>query len=347
MITIYAAISGGMEINMGIIKLDSSFISSANIVGRKEFEGPLGDKFDEHSDDDYFSSKTFEEAESQMQRRAFESAIKKSGLKNKDIGAIFAGDLQNQCVASSYGLLYASVPFFGIYGACSTSAEGILLASIFTSFGVYKRCAAVTSSHNSAAERQYRNPLEYGGQRAPTAQWTVTGAAAFIIGKSGAGSVRIVEGLPGIVIDKGVSDASNMGSAMAPAACDTLSRYFRESGKRPLDFDLILTGDLGHEGSSILCELMEYEGYELKNHNDCGRLIYSTSEQDTHSGGSGCGCAASVLSAHILPEIEKGNLRNVLFVATGAMMSPDSIKQGKSIPSIAHLLYFSGGGHDS
>lgn len=325
---------------MSIIKLSSSFVSSANIVGRKEFEGPLGDKFDGHCDDDYFGQKTFEEAEGQMQKIVFESALKRCNMKNEDIGAIFAGDLQNQCVASSYGLLGADIPFFGVYGACSTSAEGIMLASVLTSYGIYDKCMAVTSSHNSAAERQYRNPLEYGGQRAPTAQWTVTGAGAFVIGDAECGGVKIVEGLPGRVIDKGINDAGNMGAAMAPAVCDTLCRYFNESGTKPLDFDLILTGDLGHEGSAILCELMEAERYELKNHNDCGRLIYSMKEQDTHAGGSGCGCAATVLSAHILPEMERGNINNMLFIATGAMMSPDSIKQGHNIPSIAHLLHF-------
>lgn len=325
---------------MSIIKLASAFVGSANTVGRKEFEGPLGDKFDSHCDDDYFGQKTFEEAESQMQKKVFDAALKKCGLNNQDIGAIFAGDLQNQCAASSYGLVGAGVPFFGIYGACSTSAEGIMLASVMTSYEIYGKCMAVTSSHNSAAERQYRNPLEYGGQRAPTAQWTVTGAAAFVIGNADAGNVKIVEGLPGRVVDKGINDAANMGAAMAPAVCDTLCRYFKESGMSPVDFDLILTGDLGHEGSKILSELMMCEGYELSNHNDCGKLIYSTDDQDTHSGGSGCGCAASVLSAHILPEMERASIRNALFIATGAMMSPDSIKQGQSIPSIAHLLRF-------
>ena len=325
---------------MSIIKLSASIIGSANIVGRKEFEGPLGDRFDGHSDDDYFGQKTFEEAESRMQRIVFESALKKCGLKNDDIGSLFAGDLLNQCVASSYGLVGCNVPFFGIYGACSTSSEGIMLASVFTSSGIYDKCMAITSSHNSAAERQYRNPLEYGGQRTPTSQWTVTGAAGFVVGKYDDGNIKIVSGLPGRVVDKGVNDANNMGAAMAPAACDTLCRFFRESGYSPLDFDLILTGDLGHEGSDILHELMEVDGYELKNHKDCGKLIFSNSEQDTHAGGSGCGCAASVLSAYILPEMERGNIHNMIFVATGAMMSPDSLKQGQSIPSIAHLLHF-------
>lgn len=332
---------------MSIIKLSSSFIVSANIVGKKEYDGPLGDKFDSHCEDDYFGKKTFEEAESHMQKLVFESALSKGGLRNEDIGAVFAGDLLNQCAGSAYGLLDCNVPFFGIYGACSTSAEGIMLASVMTSYGIYDRCVAVTSSHNGAAERQYRNPLEYGGQRAPTAQWTVTGASAFVIGGAERGRVKIVEGMPGRVVDKGINDANNMGAAMAPAVCDTLLRYFTESGSAPSDFDLILTGDLGHEGSAILCELMAAQGYDISNHNDCGRLIFWGREQDTHAGGSGCGCAATVLSAHILPELERGSIKNMLFIATGAMMSPDSIKQGQNIPSIAHLLHFKGDENDN
>ena len=325
---------------MAIIKLQSSFVGTANIVGKKEFDGPLGGKFDGHCEDDYFGQKTFEEAESQMQKNVFESVLKKCGLQNSDIGAIFAGDLLNQCVGSAYGLSGCDIPYFGIYGACSTSAEGIMLASVFTSLGVYKKCMAVTSSHNSSAERQYRNPLEYGGQRTPTSQWTVTGAGAFIIGGINEGKVKIVEGLPGRVVDKGINDANNMGAAMAPAVCDTLCRYFKESGCTPKDFDLILTGDLGYEGSEILSELMSVEGYDISNHNDCGKLIFEPESQDTHAGGSGCGCAASVLSAHIIPNLEVGRIKNMLFIATGAMMSPDSLKQGQSIPSIAHLLHF-------
>ena len=322
-----------------IIKLDASFIESGNAVGKKEFEGPLGSCFDVHDDDDRFGMKTWEQAESEMQHIAFNMALKKSGLKVSDIGAIFAGDLQNQCVGSSYGLLGANVPYFGIYGACSTSGEGIMLASIMTTYGVYKRCAAVTSSHNCSAERQFRTPIEYGGQRTPTSQWTVTGAGAFVIGDGKAGKVHITAGLPGKAIDKGITDPNNMGAAMAPAVCDTLLRFFKEKKNHPDDYDLILTGDLGHEGASILRELMSAEGVVLgKNYTDCGILIFDKESQDTHAGGSGCGCSASVLSAYILPEIERGVFKRVLFVASGALMSPDSIKQGESIAGIGHLL---------
>jgi stage V sporulation protein AD len=217
----------------------------------------------------------------------------------------------------------------------------IMLAAVMTTHKIFERCAVVTSSHYCAAERQYRTPIEYGGQRTPTAQWTVTGAGAFIIGDGEAGKVRIKAGMPGRVIDKGINDASNMGAAMAPAVCDTFCRYFRESGTKPEDYDLILTGDLGFEGVSILKKLMHIEGYEMdKNLTDCGILIFDGAKQDTHAGGSGCGCSASVLTAYIIPEMENGKYKRTLFVASGAMMSPDSIKQGESIPAVGHLLLF-------
>ncbi len=324
----------------GIIDLCASIVCCGNAVGVKEYEGPLGYCFDFHDTDDRFGKNTWEKAESEMQRLAFNMALSKRGFRFEDIGAIFAGDLLNQCVGSSYGLLGCNIPYFGLYGACSTSAEGIILSAVMTSKGIFDRCAAVTSSHNCAAERQYRTPIEYGGQRTPTAQWTVTGSGAFIIGREGEGEVRIADAMPGRVIDKGINDANNMGAAMAPAVCDTLCRYFCESESMPSDYDMILTGDLGREGSSILLELLSADGYkDIKNQNDCGILIYSE-EQDVHAGGSGCGCAASVLSGYILPKMERRELTNILFIATGAMMSPDSIKQGESIPAVAHLVHF-------
>lgn len=325
----------------GIIELNASFISMGNAVGKKEFEGPLGEFFDIHDEDDRFGKETWEKAESEMQRLALNLALKKSGLGFEDIGAIFAGDLLNQCVGSSYGLLGCNIPYFGLYGACSTAGEGIMLASVMTTHKIFSRCAAVTSSHNCSAERQYRTPIEYGGQRTPTSQWTVTGSGAFIVGDVDAGRVRISAGMPGRVLDKGVNDANNMGAAMAPAICDTLCRFFGESGSRPDDYDLIVTGDLGHEGASILRELMKIEDYEMgEQYTDCGILIFDKESQDTHAGGSGCGCSASVLSAYILPQMEKGRFKRTLFVASGAMMSPDSIKQGQSIPAVGHLLCF-------
>ena len=324
-----------------IIKLDASFISWGNAVGKKEKEGPLGDRFDMHCPDDRYGKNTWESSESEMQRLAFNLALSKRGLGFEDIGAIFAGDLLNQCVGSAYGLCGCNIGYFGLYGACSTCAEGITLASVFATHGIYEICAAVTSSHNCSAERQYRNPIEYGSQRTPTSQWTVTGAGAFLICGKGKGNVSIRAALPGRVIDKGIKDCNNMGAAMAPAVCDTLIRYFKESKTRPQEYDLIITGDLGYEGASILRELMDTEGFRLgDNYTDCGILIYDKENQDTHAGGSGCGCSASVISGYVLPEMEKGRYRRVLFVASGAMMSPDMIKQGNSIPAIGHLLYF-------
>ena len=314
-----------------------SIICAASAVGKKEFEGAIGDCFDIHDSSDKFGQKTWEKAESEMQRIALNVALSKAKLSERDIDALFAGDLLNQCVGSSYGLLDFDIPYFGLYGACSTAAESIILASMGVSAGHFSKAAAVTSSHNSSAERQYRTPLEYGSQRAPTAQWTVTGSGAFIIGEGKGAIVR--EAMAGIVVDKGVKDAANMGAAMAPAAVDTLSRYFETSGSHPEDFDLILTGDLGFEGSSVLCDLMLTHGYDIKQrHNDCGMIIYDRQRQDMHSGGSGCGCSAVVLASYILPKIERGELSDLLFLGTGAMMSPSSIQQGLSIPAVAHLV---------
>ncbi len=315
------------------------FISAASAVGKKEKEGALGECFDIHDNSDKFGQSTWEKAEGEMQRLAFNVAMSKAKLCEDDIDALYAGDLQNQCVGSSYGLLDFDIPYFGLYGACSTAAEGIMLASMGVSAGHFTRAAAVTSSHNSAAERQYRAPIEYGSQRAPTAQWTVTGAGAFVLGKEKGIGALVREAMAGIVVDKGINDAANMGAAMAPAALSTLSRYFKASGSEPEDFDLILTGDLGFEGSSILRDLMLTEGYDITGrHNDCGMMIYDRERQDMHSGGSGCGCSAVVLASYILPKIVRGELHDILFLGTGAMMSPTSIQQGQSIPSVAHLV---------
>lgn len=314
-----------------------SFISCGTAVGKCEFEGPIGDCFDIHDKTDKFGMKTWEKAESEMQRIALNTALSKVGYSERDVDVMFAGDLLNQCVGSSYGLLDFDIPYFGLYGACSTAVEGIMLCAMMSSAKYFGRCVCVTSSHNSAAERQYRTPIEYGAQRAPTAQWTVTGSGAFIIGNGD--GVRISEAMAGIVVDKGINDANNMGAAMAPAAADTLTRYFKVSESSPDDFDLILTGDLGAEGSSILCEIMKIEGYDIsRRHNDCGKMIYDLKAQDMHSGGSGCGCSAVVLASYIIPKLRRGELSDILVVGTGAMMSPSSIQQGLSIPSIAHLI---------
>ncbi len=326
-----------------ILRLDSAYIGgAASVVGRNEALGPMGDSFDFRDMSDKYGADTWEKAESAMQKKAFELLMQKGGFEYGAFDALFAGDLQNQCVGSAYGLLDFDIPYFGLYGACSTSVESITLAAMAVSGGHFERCGCVTSSHFLAAERQYRTPIEYGAQRAPTAQWTVTGAAAFSVEKKG--KAKISEAMPGIVVDKGISDATNMGAAMAPAAAETLLAYFHESKLSPDDFDAIVTGDLGTEGGTILCELLHTEGLYIEGiYDDCGVLIYDRIKQDMHSGGSGCGCSATVLASHFLPKIAEGKIKNMLFLATGAMMSPSSVQQGLSIPAVAHLIRLEGG----
>lgn len=331
----------------GIITLDNkpSIICAASVVGKKEMEGPIAKGFDIHDDTDTFGMPTWEQSESEMQRVALSTAIDKSGCNIHDIDAIFAGDLINQCTSSGYGLANFDAQFFGLFGACSTMAESLILASMLVDSGKYSKVAAVTSSHNCSAERQFRFPLEYGGQRTPTAQWTVTGAAAVILGEHTEGEPYICEVLPGRVCDKGINDSANMGAAMAPSAVDTLRRYFHESGRSPKEFSAIFTGDLGYEGSGILVDLMASEGYDISGiHHDCGLIIYDRQRQDVHAGGSGCGCCATVLAAHILPMLKTRELDDILFIATGAMMNTSSIQQGLTIPGIAHLVHIKSGG---
>lgn len=328
----------------GTVKtLGAAILAASSAVGKKEKGGPLGDLFDFSDPTDRFGQKTWERSESEMQRIVFSGAAGKLGIGEEDIDAVFAGDLLNQCVGSAYGLLQFDIPYFGLYGACSTCAEGLTLAAMTVSAGLYRRAASVTSSHNASAERQYRNPLEYGGQRPPTAQWTVTGAGAFIVGKAcGDASALIADVMPGVVVEKGIKDAANMGAAMAPAAADTVLRYLDENGKKPADFDLIVTGDLGFEGNSILHDLLAVAGAETARTGlltDCGMMIFDRERQDVHSGGSGCGCSAAVLAAYLLPRLKSGMLKNILFIGTGAMMSPSSTKQGEAIPAVAHLVH--------
>ena len=330
----------------GIYQLNANVLASGSVVGCKEREGPLGNLFDMHDTDDKFGQKTWEKAESEMQRRALGVALNKWGRDESSLEAIFAGDLLNQCVGSAYGLLDYHVPYFGLYGACSTAALGLMLGSLLVSADFVRYAAAVTSSHNSSAERQYRTPLEYGAQRTPTAQWTVTGSSAFILGNGREASrtgVRVTQAMPGIPIEMGIRDAANMGAAMAPAAVDTLERFFAASGTSPEDFDAIVTGDLGWEGSAIFHDLLYADGIEVSpRHTDCGTMIYARHVQDTHAGGSGCGCSGVVMSAYFLPKLISGEIRDMLLIGTGAMMSPDALKQGQCIPAIGHLVRLKG-----
>lgn len=325
---------------MSVIKLaeDVRIAGYSSVVGRREKEGPLGADFDMHDESEKFGMDTWEKSESEMQRMALNLALSKAKLSPDALDLIFAGDLQNQCVGSVYGNADFGVGYFGLYGACSTFAEGIILAAAAVSAGYARRCAAVTSSHFCAAERQYRYPLEYGGQRTPTSQRTVTGSGAMILSPSDHG-VRISEIMAGRVVNKGITDVNNMGAAMAPAAIDTIERYFAETGYSPNSFDMILTGDLGAEGHAITLEYLGRRGIDIsRNYNDCGLMIYKRSTQDMHSGGSGCGCSASVVCGHIMKRIERGEIGDVLYIATGALMSPSSLQQGLSIPGIAHLV---------
>ena len=330
----------------GYFRLQAAILSAGIVVGGKEHDGPLGDRFDIHDPKNLFGQKTWEGAESESQRMALRLALSKAGLRDADVDALYAGDLLNQCIGSAYGLLSYDIPYFGLYGACSTSVEGLLLASVAVSGCFARTAGVVTSSHYCSAERQYRTPLEYGAQRAPTAQWTVTGAGAYLVGKPEGhpDCVQITGGMAGKAQDFGINDAANMGAAMAPAAVDTLLRWLEATGKRVTDWDRIVTGDLGFEGGELFCSLTERHGVTVRDrYADCGQLIYDREAQDVHAGGSGCGCAGTVLGAYFLPQLQSGALHRILFLATGAMMSPDSIKQGENIPAIAHLIELCGG----
>ena len=311
----------------------------ASVVGRKEAEGPLCELFDKIYFDSRGEDDTYEAAESRLQREAARIALEKSGLRAADMDCVFAGDLLNQCVGSTFGMMGFGVPYLGQYGACSTMGEGLALAALMVDGGYARRAAAMTSSHFCTAERQYRFPLEYGAVRTPTSQWTVTGAGSCVLSESGS-DIGISAATIGRIVDLSVTDANNMGAAMAPAAADTIMRFLHDTGTSPQDYDRIFTGDLGMVGSELLYDLLEREGFAdfRGRHDDCGLLIYNREEQDVHAGGSGCGCCASVLCTRILGDLARGALHNVLFIATGALLSTTTSGQGKSIPAVAHLL---------
>lgn len=306
--------------------------------GKKESQGPLRRYFDHLSPDSRFGEKSWEKAESTMLRTCYALACDKAKLPPSEIEYVFSGDLLNQCAGSAYAMRDCGAPYFGLYGACSTMAEGLSLAAMCIDGGFCRTAAAATSSHFCSAERQYRYPLQYGNQRPPTAQRTVTGAGALILTDKGPGP-RITHVTTGIITDAGVTDMNNMGAAMAPAALSTLRAHFDDTGRSPNDYDAIVTGDLGVVGSDILRELFSMEGVELgERYTDCGRLIYDIDAQDAHAGGSGCGCSASVLCGYLLQGMAEGKWKRLLFAATGAMMSPTTNQQGESIPSICHAV---------
>ena len=315
-----------------------SVAAFANIGGKFEGRGPLGGTFDEVGEDSFFGEKTWEKAESAMQKRVLRRALDRAGLRPEDLDCVFAGDLLNQCIGSYFGLREFGVPFYGLYGACSTMGEALGLAAMAIDGGFAARCAAVTSSHFCTAERQYRMPVPYGSQRAPTAQWTATAAGCALLAEDGPGPY-ITHAVCGRIVDLGITDAANMGAAMAPAACDTLTALFRDTGTAPEDYDLVLTGDLGELGHAILRDLLDREGIPAgENLQDCGLLLYDRAGQDMHAGASGCGCSASVLCGWLLRGMREGRWRRVVFAPTGALLSPTSSFQGESIPGICHAV---------
>ena len=325
--------------NTVILENKPSITGFAAAVGKKESDGPLGQYFDKAYTDEFCGEKTFEKAETHLQKAAIETAIKKAKLSKTDIQCAFAGDLLNQCIGSSFGMRDLKMPFAGLYGACSTMALSLALAGIFVDSGAAKNAVAAASSHFCSAERQYRYPLEYGGQRTPASQWTVTGAGCAVISNQGTSDCpKIDKVIIGSVRDLGITDPNNMGAAMAPAAAQTIATFLKDTHTKPQDYDLILTGDLGSTGSKLLIELLKTErDIDIsKVHNDCGVMIFDLKKQDMHSGGSGCGCSASVVCSYILEKLQKKELNKVFFVGTGALLSPTSSLQKESTPGIAH-----------
>ena len=323
-------------------------LNSASVVGTKEGQGPLGLLFDKVGEDDMFGCATWEEAESTLQKEAVGMALEKAGLSQEEVTFIFAGDLLGQSIATSFGISYYQIPLLGVYGACSTCGESLTLGVMSIAGGFARRVACVTSSHFASAEKEFRFPLEYGNQRPLSATWTVTGSGAFVLGDdealmavktSGKGGARArITGMTvGKIVDYGLKDSMNMGACMAPAAASTLEQHFIDFGSQPEDYDKIITGDLGMVGQRVLIDLMQERGYYISSqHIDCGIEIYDSDSQDTHAGGSGCGCSAVTLSAYILKQLEEHSWKKVLFMPTGALLSKTSFNEGKSVPGIAH-----------
>lgn len=324
------------------LKLSGStgVIGSAAVGAKLEGEGPLSADFDFLYPDDGIESETWEQAESELHKKAVTLAIQKSGKPNGDVDAIFAGDLLDQCTGSTFGIKELNIPFIGMYGACSTMALSLATASVFVDSGAAGIAVASTSSHFCSAEKQFRFPLEYGGQRSPTSQRTATAAGAVVLERNQPCGILIDKVLFGRIQDLGITDANNMGAAMAPAAARTIKDFLTDTNTQPEDYDMILTGDLGSVGTQLLHELLiTRESVDISAvHNDCGMMLYDSEAQDVHAGGSGCGCAASVLCSHIFKRMRSGELKRILFAATGALLSPTSALQKQSIPGISHAV---------
>ncbi len=315
----------------------------ASVAGKKESQGPLAKTFDITRSDSYFGEKTWEQAEKKMQQLALQRLIQKAGIQSQDIGLVFSGDLLNQCIGSSFTLRNSNIPHIGLYGACSTMAESLLLAAMTVGGGFSDRVVAMTSSHFASSERQYRFPLGYGGQRTPTSQWTVTGSGAALVCSSGKGP-KITACTIGTITDLGIQDANNMGPAMAPAALATIRAHFNDMNVTADDFDLIVTGDLGQLGKNALLTMAQREGLGFGGKlADCGTLVFDLLKQDVHSGGSGCGCSAITLCGYLLDKLVSGKLKRILFCGTGALLSPVSTQQGLPIPGVCHAVSITGG----
>ena len=319
-------------------------LNSASVVGTKEGQGPLGLLFDKVGEEDMFGCETWEDAESSLQKDAVGMALEKAGLKPEDVSFIFAGDLLGQSIATSFGISTYQLPLLGVYGACSTCGASLTLGAMSISGGFADKVVCVTSSHFASAEKEFRFPLEYGSQRPLSATWTVTGSGAFVLsGSPGTGAkkarARITGMTIGKIVDYGLKDSMNMGACMAPAAASTLEQHFIDFASQPGDYDKIITGDLGKVGQKVLIDLLNDRGYDIsEQHMDCGIEIFDAQTQDTHAGGSGCGCSAVTLSAYILKQLEENNWKKVLFMPTGALLSKTSFNEGKSVPGIAHGL---------
>lgn len=310
----------------------------ASVAGKKEAEGPLKKYFDHTETDAYFGQSTWEQGENRLQQIALEQLVKKANINKNDINVVFSGDLLNQCTGSSFPLKNTGIAHLGLYGACSTMAESLLVASMAVGGGFMNNAVAMTSSHFASSERQYRFPLGYGGQRPPTAQWTVTGSGAALVCKNGKGP-KITACTVGTVTDLGIKDANNMGAAMAPAALETIKTHFNDLRTCADDFDLIVTGDLGQLGKEILLTMAQKEGLSLGGKiTDCGSLVFDPLTQDVHSGGSGCGCSAIVLCGYLLDKLNSGKIKKILFCGTGALLSPTSVQQGLPIPGVCHAV---------
>lgn len=315
----------------------------ASVAGKKEAEGPLAHTFDIKCRDSYFGQRTWEQAEKHMQQQAIRKLSDKAGIPMSEFDLVFSGDLLNQCIGSSFTLRNTGIPHLGLYGACSTMAESLLMATMAVGGGFADKVVAMTSSHFASSERQYRFPLGYGGQRTPTSQWTVTGSGAALVCTNGKGP-RITSCTIGTVTDLGIKDANNMGAAMAPAAMATIKSYFEDLHTGPEDFDLIVTGDLGQLGKEMLLELSRHDSISLGGKlTDCGTLIFDNTTQDVHSGGSGCGCSAITLCGYLLNQLQSGKLKKILFCGTGALLSPTSTQQGLPIPGVCHAVCIEGG----